>query len=270
MPFRFQHNRDVQCADHSRRTNFDVDSVIEIPINIDDVISRRLDRERWFDIARTIRRDDSRPDGINHNYFSCRGCVRASVVWRNTVEDYCNRHNIELIDDVQDLLSYSDDETSEIPQHTENVQTSRFSSEPLSITLHLSVESTNELLQQIAGHLGNESISRNNQQPPAVEHAPLSVTLGDGQTRIAHRFAADTFADVIAILGLNRISEILPGIVSTISRPREGKKRGRYYVYTNNTTVEKKRILEEVARHLFVDLIVEVQSEVTTDESSSN
>lgn len=270
MPFRFQHNRDVRCAAHSRSANFDVDRVIEIPINIDDVIARRLTRERWFDIPRTIVRDDSRPDGISHNYFSCKGCVRASVAWRNAVEDYCNRHNIGLTYDVRALLSYSNGETSEIPRHTENVETERFSGEPLSITLHLSVENTNELLRQITEHLGNESNSRNNQQTPAVESAPLTVTLGDGHTRIAHRFAGDTFADVIAILGLQRICDILPSIVSTSPYPRGNKRRGRYYVNTHSATLEKKRILEDIARYFSVDLIVEVNSEVTTNESTSN
>ena len=83
------------------------------------------------------------------------------------------------------------------------------------------------------------------------------MTLADRQTRIAQRFAADTFADVLAIFGLQRISKICPKIVSTAPFRRANKERGNYYVYTNNNTLVKQRILEDLAEELGVDLTVE-------------
>ena len=189
---------------------------------------------------------------------------RASLAWKNAVEDYCKRRGVKLDSNDRKRLSYPDDVTSEVSQHNENVQASRSSSEPLSITLHLSVENANELLQQIAGHLNDESISMDDLASHAVDSSPLVVTLGDGKTRIARSTQADTFADVIAILGLERISEIRPDLVSN-SSPRPNapyksnwKERGEYYVFTWGDRWEKKRRLDRLAADLHVDLTVEI------------
>lgn len=126
MSFRFQHDQDIRCAVHSDSPRFDADKVFEIPIDINEVILRRLDGEDWKDITDTIRREDSgaREIGIAHNFFTLSGCVRASLAWKNAVDDYCNRHYIKLTSRDRQLLGYSEDVTSEVPQHTENVQTS--------------------------------------------------------------------------------------------------------------------------------------------------
>ena len=266
MSFRFQHNRDVRCAVHSDSTSFDAEKVFEIPIDINKVILRRLGGEDWKNITDTIRRDDpgDREIGIAHNFFTLSGCVRASLAWKNAVEDYCKRHHINLNSSERRSLSYPEDVTSEVPQHTGSVPASGFSSEPLSITLNLSADNTNELLQQISGHLGNEAMLMDDPESSAVRTAPLVVMLGDGITRIARSTQADTFADVIAILGLKRISEIRPKLVSSLPpRPNDPnksswKKRGKYYVFTWGSRQTKKRRLDKLAADLAVDLIVEI------------
>ena len=135
---------------------------------------------------------------------------------------------------------------------------------PISITLQVNIENTDELLQQIVGHLGNESMLMDDRESPAVDSVPLVVTLGDGKTRIACSTQADTFADVIAILGLKRISEIRPKLVSgSPPRPNDPnksswKKRGKYHVFTWGSRQTKKRRLEKLAADMAVDLTVEI------------
>ncbi len=135
---------------------------------------------------------------------------------------------------------------------------------PDSITLQVRIENTDELLSQIAEHLGKKSMLMDDLESSVVETAPLVVTLGDGITRIARSTQADTLADVIAILGLKRISEIRPKLVSS-SPPRPNdpnksswKKRGKYYVFTWGSRQTKKRRLDKLAADLAVDLTVEI------------
>lgn len=90
------------------------------------------------------------------------------------------------------------------------------------------------------------------------ELLPFVVTLGDGRTRIARKYAVDVFADVIAILGLERISEIYPRLVS--KNPQGGaieRQRGDYYVcFYDGSTVGMGNRLKPLARDLGADLTV--------------
>ncbi|MDE0043434.1 MAG: hypothetical protein OXT74_15450 [Candidatus Poribacteria bacterium] len=136
---------------------------------------------------------------------------------------------------------------------------------PINITLQVSIEDTDELITQIRQQLGNSADSPDSPQPTPVEHAPYVVTLGDGETRIAHRSGSKIYTAVIAILGLERLNDepYLPN--STVSvvctsphrRLRSYEQYGRYYVYKDLTLDQQKQSLQHLAGKLGVDLIVE-------------
>ena len=99
------------------------------------------------------------------------------------------------------------------------------------------------------------------------ELSPLVVTLGDGRTRITGEYAADVFADVVAILGLERISQIYPNMVSTKDSFQYGynaRKRGNYWVCFHGANIEKKARLEVLAKKLGVDLDVKINNRENT------
>lgn len=136
---------------------------------------------------------------------------------------------------------------------------------PINITLQVSIEDTDELITQIRQQLGNSTDSPDSPQPTPDEHAPYVVTLGDGETRIAHRSGSKTYTAVIAILGLERLNGVpqLPNTKQPIvctSPHREShryKQYGRYYVHKDLKVNKQKQILKHLAGELGVDLIVE-------------
>ena len=94
--------------------------------------------------------------------------------------------------------------------------------------------------------------------PPEQEHSHFVVILGDGRTRIARKYAVDVFADVIAILGLKRVAEIYPRMVT---RERQStvveRQRGDYYVcFYDGSTVGMGNRLRMLASELGADLTV--------------
>lgn len=92
----------------------------------------------------------------------------------------------------------------------------------------------------------------------------LRVTMPDGQI-IEHRRAKDTFVDAIVKLGLEEVMHVLPKTVSREPFFPDNEKRmastvhhGEFYIDTNNSTSRKKRILEEIATKLNVQLNVDI------------
>ena len=94
--FRYQHARHVRCAAHANSPGFEPDRILSLPIDINFMISRRLNRMDWDEICRNVAREDMRRNGvgIGHNHFQCRGCVRASQAWKVAVTTYCREHDI--------------------------------------------------------------------------------------------------------------------------------------------------------------------------------
>lgn len=137
--------------------------------------------------------------------------------------------------------------------------------QPINITLQVSIENTDELITQIRQQLGNSADSLDSPQPTPVEHAPYVVTLGDGETRIAHRSGSKIYTAVIAILGLERLNDkpYLPNskqpvvCTSPHRRLRSYEQYGRYYVYKDLKIGKQKQSLEYLAGKLGVDLIIE-------------
>ena len=92
----------------------------------------------------------------------------------------------------------------------------------------------------------------------------LCVTMPDGKVIDSHH-AKDTFVDVIAELGLEEASRVVPNAVSKEPFfPHNPKKaastvqRGEFYINTHNSTERKKRILEQLASNLNVQLKIEI------------
>lgn len=92
----------------------------------------------------------------------------------------------------------------------------------------------------------------------------LRVTMPDGQI-IEHRRAKDTFVDAIVKLGLEEVMHVLPKTVSKEPFFPDNEKRAastvqheEFYINTNNSTARKKRILEEIATKLNLQLNVEI------------
>ena len=90
----------------------------------------------------------------------------------------------------------------------------------------------------------------------------LRVTMPDGQI-IEHHRAKDTFVDAIVKLGLEEVMYVLSKTVSKEPFFPDNEKRmastvqhGEFYIDTNSSTARKKRILEEIATKLNVQLDV--------------
>ena len=82
------------------------------------------------------------------------------------------------------------------------------------------------------------------------------VTMPDGE-RIDNPVAADTFAEVIEKLGIERVEKVKPKLLSTSNTYRNFRKKGRYYININLTNDQKKNHLENIAEALGVQLQVE-------------
>ena len=126
--FRYQHARHVRCAAHANSPGFEPDRILSLPIDINYMIERRLNRMDWDEICRNVAREDMRRNGvgIGHNHFQCRGCVRASQAWKVAVTTYCREHDILTTENgnpasfrVRDLLfpsaNFFDNPAPEIP-----------------------------------------------------------------------------------------------------------------------------------------------------------
>ena len=85
----------------------------------------------------------------------------------------------------------------------------------------------------------------------------LVVTMPNGEN-IAHNTAVATFVAVIERLGIEKVREVYPKLVSTSEFPRGNRKVGQYYVNTHSPTKEKKRQLKYIADKLDIPLIVEI------------
>ena len=91
----------------------------------------------------------------------------------------------------------------------------------------------------------------------------LLVTMSDGEI-INHKTSATTFAEAIEKLEIERVRNlelIVSGIplISTSNHPTYNqRKSGRYYIMTNTSTKEKKRLLDRIASRLDVQLQVEI------------
>ena len=98
------------------------------------------------------------------------------------------------------------------------------------------------------------------------------VTMPDGE-RIDHPVATDTFVEAIEKLGLERVVEVKPKLLSTSNAYRTARKSGQYYINVNFTNDQKKDILENIAQTLGVRLQVEshpklFSSSMNTEEST--
>ncbi|MCY4568142.1 MAG: type I restriction enzyme HsdR N-terminal domain-containing protein [Candidatus Poribacteria bacterium] len=90
----------------------------------------------------------------------------------------------------------------------------------------------------------------------------LFVTMPDGE-EINHKVSAITFAEVIEKLGIERVRNlnkvyIIPIISTSKHHTYNQHKSGRYYIMTHCDTKTKKRLLEEIASDLSVQLRVEI------------
>ena len=95
----------------------------------------------------------------------------------------------------------------------------------------------------------------------------LRVTLSDGEV-IEHKNGLDTFFDVIERLGIERVKDLnlirntIP-LISTSKHPeREQRQRGQYYIVSRITAKVKKKILDQIAKKLEIDLEVELVEKV--------
>ncbi len=125
-------------------------------------------------------------------------------------------------------------------------------------------ESLNEISEEVSSGGGRQMPFQSENLAP-VEHAPYVVTLGDGETRIAHRSGAKIYTAVIAILGLERLNDepYLPNstvsVVCTTPQRRliSYAQYGRYYVFKDMKIDKQKESLEHLASKLGVGLIIE-------------
>ena len=85
-------------------------------------------------------------------------------------------------------------------------------------------------------------------------HPGLLVTVPNGEV-INHKVSAVTFVEVIEKLGIERVRALnKKDIIPLISTDKHNKYKqgqsGRYYIMTNNSTLKKQKLLEEIASEL--------------------
>lgn len=96
-----------------------------------------------------------------------------------------------------------------------------------------------------------------------IRNPGLFVTMPDGKT-VNHSTSADTFAEVIEKLGIERVRNLKRkvGRLSLISTSKDPilsqRQSGQYYIMTNTNTKRKKALLEEIATDLRELLKVEI------------
>ena len=102
------------------------------------------------------------------------------------------------------------------------------------------------------------------QDKKKIVFTKLIVTMPDGEI-IDHQHGKDTYIDVLEKLGLEEVMRVHPQTVATepFYSHREqwenlNVQRGEFYINLNNGTPGKKRILEEIANSLGVQLKVEL------------
>ena len=103
--------------------------------------------------------------------------------------------------------------------------------------------------------------------PKRKQTQRLRVTI-DGRDVIERKHGIDTFLDVIKEVGIKDVKDLEMtansiDFISTSEDPkREQRPLGEYYIVSGLSTVQKKEILDEIARRLEVDLKVELVDKV--------
>ena len=89
-------------------------------------------------------------------------------------------------------------------------------------------------------------------------HTRLVVTMANGEV-ISRPYAIATFVEVIEKLGPREASNVCPDIVSPVESNVHDRQVGQshYYVKSQTNTATKKRMLEEIASRLNIQLTVE-------------
>ena len=90
----------------------------------------------------------------------------------------------------------------------------------------------------------------------------LAVTMSDGTT-IKHRDASDTFVEVIDYIGRWQVRDLKlevngKPLMITSEDDQNRHKLGGFYINVGTSTKTKKRLLEDIASHLKVELKVEI------------
>ena len=99
-------------------------------------------------------------------------------------------------------------------------------------------------------------------QDDHLRRGPLHVTM-ENDEQIHLRFGSRTFVEVIERIGIERIKTLgltSGGIdlIATYNYPgRQQTKSGDYYIMVNNSTTDKRELLEKIALFLDVELSVE-------------
>ena len=95
----------------------------------------------------------------------------------------------------------------------------------------------------------------------------LRVTMDDGEV-IERKVGLTTFIEVIEKLGVERVKDLnlirntIPLISNSKHPVREQRQLGQYYIVSRITTRDKKRILDQIAKKLEIDLKVEIVDKV--------
>lgn len=108
----------------------------------------------------------------------------------------------------------------------------------------------------------NKEPDENNAQPEKLKFTNLRVTMPDGSV-IYHQSGKETYLDVLEKLGLEKVLQVRPSIVSKeqFSLKSNGVKRGEYWVRGTirfGATKERKAELDKIADLLGVKLNVEI------------
>ena len=93
-------------------------------------------------------------------------------------------------------------------------------------------------------------------------HTRLVVTMPSGESIDRHSAIA-TFVEVIEKLGIERVSSVYPGLISTTESAKHDRQVGQYYVKSQTNTRAKKQMLERVAERLGIPLKVEIAAKVS-------
>ena len=106
----------------------------------------------------------------------------------------------------------------------------------------------------------SRSVQPDVSKPPKKQLAPLTrlhVTMHNGEV-IERQHAKATFIEMIEKFGIERVMRVHPSTVSTEPPKYFWSKHGQFYINYYADTRTKKRVLEEIARLLDVQLTVKI------------
>ena len=193
--------------------------------------------------------------------------IEIGLASRNNLHDFERGKKLkEFVDMCSELSNLIASHRGNATYQTDDASNSKIAERlnPLNLDLHIM-----KIVIQELDRLNSEELSQVEEKLDKIvlADAPnpstrLAVTMPDG-TVIKHKNASDTFVEVIDELGRRKVKNLdlkVNGkdLMSTSEDDQQRRKLGGYLINVGISTERKKRVLEDIASRLDVELNVEI------------